>query len=65
MERFSPAKLARMLLKKRPYGPAPEAFAALTVSDLRTSMEGDWDKERIRLILPRCEEDIMAIKPSI
>ncbi|KAF3519819.1 hypothetical protein DY000_02063706 [Brassica cretica] len=65
MERFSAVKLAPMILMKRPYRPAPEAFASLTVSDLRTSVEGEWDKEKIRLILPQYEEDIMAIKPSI
>lgn len=50
--------------QKRPMGPAPEAFASLTVADLRTTEEGDWALEKIRLILPPFEEDILSIKPS-
>ncbi|XP_013588978.1 PREDICTED: uncharacterized protein LOC106297245 [Brassica oleracea var. oleracea] len=49
---------------KRPYGPAPEAFADLTVADLRVNQHEDWDTEKIRRILPQYEEDILAIKPS-
>lgn len=33
--------------QKRPMGPAPEAFASLTVADLRTTEEGDWALEKI------------------
>lgn len=50
--------------QKRPYGPAPEAFADLTVADLRVNQHEDWDTEKIRRILPQYEEDILAIKPS-
>ncbi|KAF3519459.1 hypothetical protein DY000_02059004 [Brassica cretica] len=54
----------RSVLQKRPYGPAPEAFADLTVADLRVNQHEDWDTEKIRRILPQYEEDILAIKPS-
>ena len=51
--------------KKRPYGPAPEAFINLTVADLRTRQGGEWDLEKIRLVLPQYEEDILSLKPSL
>lgn len=51
--------------QKRPYGPAPEALVDLTVADLRVSMDGEWDIEKIRLILPQYEQEILSIKPSI
>lgn len=51
--------------QKRPFGPAPEAFVNLTVADLRLSLEEGWDVEKIRIILPQHEEDILCIKPSI
>lgn len=51
--------------QKRPYGPASEAFVNLTVADLRTNRQGEWDVEKIRLFLPQYEKDILTIKPSI
>ena len=51
--------------QKRPYGPAPEAHVNLTVADLRLSLKGKWDIEKIRLILRQYEDDILCLKPSV
>lgn len=49
---------------KRPWGPATEASTAVTVSDLLVAGTGEWDRVKIRSLLPFDEKHILCLQPS-
>lgn len=46
-------------------GPPTEQSLDLCVFDLLIPNERQWDRARIQLLLPECEEKILCIKSSI
>ena len=49
----------------RPYGPSPEVFKYLKVSDLMLANSTEWDLQKIDNILPFHKHEVLQIKPSI
>jgi len=47
-----------------PMGPAPEESQHLHVDHLICPITKSWIKERVRLLLPEYEQDILALRPS-
>ncbi|CAA7027602.1 unnamed protein product [Microthlaspi erraticum] len=47
-----------------PMGPAHQDTEKLTVSELWNSQTKSWNKEKIRLLLPQWETEILLLKPS-
>lgn len=52
-------------LQQRPYGPAKENDQDLCVADLFIPETREWNKEKIQLLFPQEEENILCIKPSL
>lgn len=50
--------------QERPYGPAPEAYKDIKVSELLRANTREWDIEKLESILPFHKEQILKLRPS-